>query len=85
MLILSKREALCWRAIEALEGQAEELEAPIPSAMPAQIVGISLAVCAATLFLLIPLNDRNQGMLAGFASALLLLSALMLGLARRMR
>lgn len=85
MLILSKQEASGWRAIEALEGQAEEREAPLPSAMPAQIVGISLAVCAATLFLLIPLNDSNQGILAGFASALLLLSALMLGLARRMR
>jgi solute:Na+ symporter, SSS family len=85
MWMISKREAPGWRAIEELAGHAEGLEVPAPSAMPARIVGISLALCAATLLALIPINDENQGMLAGFAIALLTLSTLMLRLARRMR
>jgi hypothetical protein len=53
--------------------------------MPARIVGISLVFCAVTLFALIPVNDKNQGMLAGFGFGLLVLAILMLRLARRMR
>lgn len=85
MLLISKREAPGWRAIERLSKNAEESEPPAASAMPARVVGYSLAVCAATLFGLIPVNDENQGMLAGFGIVLLVLSALMLSLSRRMQ
>jgi Na+/proline symporter len=85
MWLFSKSEAPGWQTIEDLAGQSENREAPAPSAMPAQIVGISLAFCAATLFALIPVNDKNQGMLAGFGFGLLVLATLMLLLARRMR
>ncbi|HCC20788.1 MAG TPA: Na+:solute symporter [Verrucomicrobiales bacterium] len=85
MLLISKREALGWRTITELTAQEADRETTQSSALPARIVGISLAVCAATLFCLIPLNDNNQGMLAGFGLALALLSSLMLHLSRRMR
>ena len=44
-----------------------------------------LAVCAATVLCLIPLNDNDQGMLAGFGIVLSLLSGTMYLLSRRMR
>lgn len=85
MVLISKRESPGWRRIEELTASEAEREATQSSAMPARVIGISLSVCAATLFALIPLNDQNQGMLAGFGLTLLLLSALILHLSRRMR
>jgi SSS family transporter len=85
MLLISKRETPGWRAIADLTASEAERETTQSSALPARIVGISLGICAATLFCLIPLNDRNQGMLAGFGLTLLLLSALTLRLSRRLR
>jgi len=85
MLLLSKREAPGWQVITELAKNAEKNETPPPSALPARIVGYSLAFCAFTLIGIIPVNDENQGMLAGFAIALFILSWLMIRLSRRMQ
>jgi Na+/proline symporter len=85
MLLLSRREAPGWQAITVLAGGQTDAGAPSSSALPTRIVGISLAVCAATLFSLIPLNEHHRIMLAGFGAVLFAVSALMLHLSRRMQ
>ena len=85
MLLLSRREAPGWSAIRALADQEAAREQPVSSAFPALIVSVSLAVCAISLFAMIPLNDTNRGMLAGFGTGLLILAALLYKLARHMK
>jgi len=85
VLLFCRREAPGWAAIRELAEREAEREQPPSSAFPALIVSISLAVCAATLFALIPLNETNRGLLAGFGVALLVFAALLSGLAKRMK
>ena len=85
MLMLSKRESPGWSTLVAMSERAADKEQPVSSSFPAMIVSVSLAVCAATLYGMIPLNETNRGMLAGFGSGLLVLSLLLHQLARRMK
>ena len=85
VLLFCRREAPGWSAIRELTAREAKREHPPSSAFPALIVSISLAVCAATLFGLIPLNETNRVLLAGFGMALLVLATLLFGLARRMK
>jgi Na+/proline symporter len=85
MLLISKSEAPGWQVIKKLASGAEDSTTPKPNALPATIVGYSLAFCAVTLLGIIPVNDKNQGMLAGFAFALLLLAFVMIRLSKRMQ
>jgi len=81
--LFCRREAPGWAAIRELAEREAEREHPPSSSFPALIVSISLMVCAATLFALIPLNDTNHGLLAGFGVALLAFAALLFALAKR--
>lgn len=85
MLLFAKREAPGWREFANAKSDQEEPAPPASSSEPARIVGISLAVCGATLLALIPINDTQRGILFGFAVALFLLAGLMFHLARRTR
>jgi Na+/proline symporter len=82
-LLLPTGEAPGWRAISEPSADADEHESAQSSAIPARIVGISLAVSAATLLVLVPINTHHRGMLVGFAVALALLSTLIIHFSRR--
>jgi len=85
MVLLSRREAPGWSAIRELTNLEALREKPSSSAFPALIVSISLAASACTLFGLIPLNETNRGMLAGFGLGLLVLAVLLFALSKRMK
>ncbi len=84
-LLFCRREAPGWAAIRDLDDREAEREHPQSSAFPALIVSISMMVSAATLLGLIPFNDTDRGMLAGFGAVLLVLALLLFVLARRMK
>jgi len=83
--LLDRREAPGWAGIKAMAEREAENEAPASSAFPAMIMSISLFLCALTLLALIPLNDTDRGMLAGFAIGLFLCSAFLYLLSKRMK
>lgn len=85
MVLISRREAPGWSTIRDLTDRESSREAPQSSAFPALIVSISLAACACTLFGMIPFNETNRGMLAGFGLGLLVLAALLFALSKRMK
>ena len=85
MVLFSRKEAPGWRTIRDLTDQEASREPPQSSAFPALIVSISLAACSLTLFGMIPLNETNRGMLAGFGLGLLALAALLFALSKRMK
>ena len=82
----SKKEAPGWARIEALgaEGDLEENLAR-PSKMPALVVGWSMAACSLMMFVLVFVNSRDRGALAGFAISLALISAVILRLTSQKR
>jgi Na+/melibiose symporter-like transporter len=82
MLFFSRKEAPGWARILDLANQESKREHPASSAFPAMIVGISLAVAAITFLALIPFNDTDRGLLAGFGVALLVLSTIIITLSR---
>ena len=85
MHALFRKEDRGWGAIQALAAKEAAREHPQSSAFPALIVSISLAVCGLSLLAMIPLNDSDRGMLAGFGIALFVLSAGLYTLSRRMK
>jgi len=85
MLLISKKEAPGWAKIQALASEEAERVHPESSAFPAMIVSVSLMVCSLTLFALIPLNDENRGLLAGFGLGLLALGAFLYVLSKKMK
>jgi Na+/proline symporter len=84
-LLLSRKESPGWSRIRSMADRESAREQPHSSAFPALIVSISLVVCALTLFVMIPLNDSNRGMLAGFGAGLVGLAALFYRLSQRMK
>ena len=85
MALFCRREVPGWAAIRELAEREAKRAHPPSSAFPALIVSISLAVAAITLFALIPLNEANQGLLAGFGVGLVVIAALLYALSRRMQ
>jgi len=85
VLFFSRREAPGWSAIRELSEREAGRNHPTSSAFPALIVSISLAVAASTLLGLIPFNETNRGLLAGFGMVLIVLAALLFMLAQRMK
>lgn len=85
MLFFAKKEAPGWRAIKDLADRESGREARQSSAFPAFIVSVSLALSACTLLGMIPLNETNRGMLAGFGAGLIALSLALYALAKRMK
>jgi hypothetical protein len=85
MQLLSRKEAPGWGVIQDLAAREAAREHPSSSSFPALIVSVSLAVCGLTLLALIPLNDTDRGMLAGFSIALFVMSAGLYALSCRMK
>tara|TARA_Y100000588_G_scaffold362851_1_gene424951 strand:- start:3860 stop:5599 length:1740 start_codon:yes stop_codon:yes gene_type:complete len=82
MVLFSRKEAPGWSVICDLTSEESERAHQQSSPVPARIVSSSLAICSATLFGLIPFNEINRDMLAGFGVGLLLLAALIWQLSR---
>ena len=75
----SKGEDAGWKRVAALarKESAEELQHP-PHSNPiaAKVVAACLIVCGLMMLTLIFVNDQSQGLLAGFAAILFLISGL---------
>ena len=85
LLLVQRKEDPGWSAIETLKAEtAEDGQEVSPSSLPAMIVAVSLAICAATLFFLIFFNDENQVMLAGFGAAMAFFSFCLFRLSRKL-
>ena len=78
MSLISRKEAAGWKTIQSLTADMPDGEPIQSSRLPARVVGICLVLCAVTFFGLIPLNDQNRTMLAGFGVGLLLIAALIM-------
>ena len=85
MVFISKTDAPGWGAIKKLTERESGKEAPQSSAFPALIVSFSLLLCACTLLGMIPLNEMNRGMLAGFGVALFAFSVALYAVSKRMK